>query len=103
MAGALGTDYDPSFPAMGGGMKKRSRENQVKARPCKALLAKGRSTPKAIPSVPHDRTEMDRLTREHMKPWSQQASGFRQRWQGESLRVKPDHLCHGESAARPHW
>ena len=84
-------------------MKKRSRENQVKARPCKALLAKGRSTPKAIPSVPHDRTEMDRLTCERMKPWTQQASGFRQRWQGESLRVKPDHLCHGESAARPHW
>jgi len=82
-------------------MKKALQRKQVKARPCKALLAKGRSAPKAIPSVPHDRTEMDRLTREHMKPWSHQASGFRQRWQGESLRVKPDHLCHG--AARPHW
>ena len=48
MAGALGTGYDPSLPAMGGGMKKRSRENKPKARPCKALLAKGRSAPKAI-------------------------------------------------------
>ena len=69
MAGALRTGYDPSFPAMGGGMKKRSKAGArpAKARPRKALEPKGRSAPKALShrgAASARETDVARLTRE---------------------------------------
>jgi GAF domain-containing protein len=75
MAGALRTGYDPSFPAMGGGMKKRSKAGArpAKARPRKTLKRKGRNVPK-----PHHSSssadELTRLTRERDEALEQQAA-----------------------------
>ena len=70
MAGALRTGYDPSFPAMGGGMKKRSRAGgePAKARRRKSVTLKHRNAPTVTRSRPSSMGGKDKkialLTRE---------------------------------------
>jgi GAF domain-containing protein len=78
VAGALWTGYDASFPGAKA-MKKPSRAGgkPAKARPKKALKAKGRSAPKALShrgAAPARETEVARLTRKLNEALEQQAA-----------------------------
>jgi GAF domain-containing protein len=75
MAAARSTSYDPSFPAMGGGMKKRSKAGArpAKARPRKMLKRKGHNVPKPYHSS-SSANELTRLTRERDEALEQQAA-----------------------------
>ena len=78
VAGALWTGYDASFPGAKA-MKKPSRAGgkPAKARPKKALKAKGRSAPKALShrgAAPARETEVARLTCELNEALEQQAA-----------------------------
>jgi hypothetical protein len=87
MAGALWTSYDASFPAMGGGMKKRFKggARPAKARPRKTLKRKGRNVPEGyvavLASSPYEvrrhAEEMSDIANEHGFPlWTSLAMIF---------------------------